>query len=288
MSEVFEEHRQRLFGIAYRMTGSAADAEDLVQEAYLRWQGAARDEVRSPREYLTATVTRLSIDFLRSARVRREEYVGPWLPEPLADESARDPVEALTLAESLRTAFLLLLETLSPGERAAFLLREVFDYEYADLARVLGKSEAACRQAVRRARQRIAERRPRFSSSSEQLEQITERFARACADGDPDALLALLSEGVVYVADGGGKVPAALRPVLGAANVGRLMLGLAGKLPPGMRWNIQRVNGQPAVVGSVEGKPHSVITLAVAEGRIEAIYVVSNPEKLGRLGATRT
>lgn len=181
MSESFEEHRPHLFGIAYRMTGSATDAEDLVQEAFLRWSRA--EEVRAPKEYLSTTVTRLSIDHLRSARVRREEYVGPWLPEPLAGAAPDDPLASLIQAESVQTAFLEVLESVAPTARAAFLLREVFGYEYAEVAAMLERSEANCRQLVHRARERISRGRPRFESSPEQLCEGTGRFTRACAPG---------------------------------------------------------------------------------------------------------
>src|SRR4029453_12165069 len=190
----FDEHRAALFAVAYRMLGSVADAEDIVQDAFLRWREAPRDDVESPRAYLTTIVTRLCIDHLRSARGRREEYVGPWLPEPVV--AVEPPAEPGEMAESCSMAFLVLLESLTPAERAALLLREVFDYEYAEVATILGKSEANCRQLVRRARERIAKGRPRFDASVAQREQMTERFMAACATGDMEGLLGLLSDDI--------------------------------------------------------------------------------------------
>src|SRR6185436_10637393 len=187
-SAIFGQHRALLFGIAYRMLGTSADAEDIVQEAYLRWQGAPAADVRSAKDYLSATVTRLAIDHLRSARVRREVYVGPWLPEPLVGVDARDPLAAATLAESLSTAFLVLLERLTPTQRAAFLLREVFAFDYPAVARTLDTSEANARQLVQRAKQHIASGRPRFSADRKAASVLSERFLKASSDGDLDAL----------------------------------------------------------------------------------------------------
>ena len=282
---VFEDHRRALFGVAYRMTGSAADAEDLVQEAYLRWSRAPHAEVRSAEDYLTTIVTRLAVDHLRSARVRREEYVGPWLPEPLADDATDARVE---LAESLQTAFLVVLETLSPVERAAFLLREVFGHDYAYLAAVLDRSEESCRQLVHRARARVAGGRPRFQASPGELGEVTRRFVEACTGGDMDALLAVLAPDVTFLGDGGGVAQNARNPVAGAQNVARLLLGLRSKLPQTLEVRVETVNAQPAIVFWDGGAPHAVTTLAVAGGRVVAVYVVNNPAKLARLDAARS
>src|SRR5918998_406453 len=198
----FERHRPLLFSIAYRMLGSVADAEDVVQEAYLRWQQAPEAEVLSPRSYLSAVVTRLSIDRLRSARVQREEYVGPWLPEPLVSEGTEDVADSIELDESLSMAFLVLLESLNPVERAVFLLREVFNYDYEEISSIVRKSEANCRQIARRARQSVAAHRPRFERSPEQEERLTQRFVETCMSGDMEGLLELLSEDVTLWSDG--------------------------------------------------------------------------------------
>lgn len=285
-AQTFEEHRRALFGVAYRMTGSAADAEDLVQEAYLRWSRAPHAEVRSAESYLTTVVTRLAMDHLRSARVRREEYVGPWLPEPLAGaaEASNARVE---LAESLQTAFMVVLETLSPVERAAFLLREVFGHDYAYLAAVLDRSEESCRQLVHRARGRVAEGRPRFQASPRELGEVTRRFVEACTGGDVDALMAVLSPDVTFFGDGGGIVQNARNPVRGAINVARLLIGLREKMEPGTEVRIEQVNAQPGIVFREGGAPYAVATLAVAEGRVVSVYVVNNPLKLARLTHAR-
>jgi RNA polymerase sigma-70 factor (ECF subfamily) len=285
-TSAFEENRGLLFGVAYRMTGSAADAEDLVQEAWLRWMRVDHEEVRSPADYLVTTVTRLGMDHLQSARVRREEYVGPWLPEPLM---GHDPAEGADvraeLAESLQTAFLVVLETLSPTERAAFLLREVFGHDYAYLAAALDRSEANCRQIVRRARQRVTEGRARFAASPTELMEVTMRFVEACQGGDMEALMKLLAPDATYTGDGGGVVPNSRRIVVGADNVARLMVALNGKQEPGMTSRLVAVNGQPGLVFSVGSQPHGAITLAVAGGRVTAVFVVNNPEKLRGLRA---
>ena len=279
-AEDFNLHRPLLFSIAYRMLGSVAEAEDMVQEAYLRWRGAPEVEVRSPKAYLSAVVTRLCIDHLRSARVKREEYVGPWLPEPLLAEPAPDVAGTVALDESLSMAFLVLLESLTPTERAVFLLREVFDYDYTEVSRIVHKSEANCRQIARRARRSVAARRPRFERSRDQEERLTRRFVEACSGGDMDGLLELLSEEITLWSDGGGKVRAALNPIYGPGRVARFLLGILGKVPPGFVVHREWINGEPGLVGYVEDHPMSVVTLGIAEGRIQAVRIVVNPEKL--------
>ena len=266
------------------MTGSVMEAEDAVQEAYLRWQRASEDEVRSPSAYLSKVVTRLCIDRLRFARVRREQYVGTWLPEPLLGERAREIGGQAELEDSLSMAFLVLLESLTPVERAVFLLREVFAYEYAEIASLIGKSEANCRQISRRARQAVAARRPRFESSPQQEERLMEGFLQASLGGDMEALLELLSVDVTLYSDGGGKIHAALRPVYGADKVARFLTGILSNIPPGLVVRQTRVNGRPGLVGYFgDGKPQSVVTLEVAEGSIRNIRLVVNPEKLGNV-----
>jgi RNA polymerase sigma-70 factor (ECF subfamily) len=282
--EIFNENRKLLFAIAYRMLGSVADAEDLVQEAFLRWQQTDPAEVRSPRAYLSAVLTRLCINHLKSARTRREEYVGPWLPEPLLTGQALDPGGDVRLAESLSMAFLVLLESLSPVERTVFLLREVFDYDYAEIAYILGKSEANCRQMLRRAREQVAARRPRFDPSPVQRERLAEQFLKTSVEGDLPGLLALLAEDVALWADGGGKTAAALRPIHGADRVVRFIIGALRKFVPADRVSRRiEINGQPGIISYVGRWPISAVILDPVGGRIQTIYIVSNPEKLARL-----
>jgi RNA polymerase sigma-70 factor, ECF subfamily len=278
--EDFKRHRPLLFSIAYRMLGSVADAEDVVQEAYLRWQEAPETEVRSPKSYLSAVVTRLSIDRLRSARARREEYVGPWLPEPLISERAEDTGDPAELNEYLSMAFLVLLESLNPVERAVFLLREVFDYDYEEISRIVGKGEDNCRQIARRARQSVAARRPRFERSPEEEERLTRRFLETCTSGDMEGLVSLLSEDVTLWSDGGGKVAAAPYPIYGPERVARFLLGVLRTVPPGFSARPVRVNGGPGVAGYVDGRPTGVVALDVADGRLCGVRIVVNPEKL--------
>lgn len=279
-TEVFDRNGPLLFSISYRMLGSVMEAEDVVQEAFLRWQRAPEDEVRSPSAYLSTVVTRLCIDRLRSAR--REQYVGPWLPEPLLEE--QEITGTADLDDSLSMAFLVLLESLTPVERAVFLLREVFDYDYPEIACLVGKSEANCRQIARRARQSVAARRPRFESPPEQEERLLDSFLRASLKGDMEALLALLSEDVTLYSDGGGKAQAALKPIFGADRVARFLSGILKNIPPGLTVRQTRVNGRPGLVGYFgDGNPQSVVTLEVGEGSIMAIRLVVNPEKLGNV-----
>jgi RNA polymerase sigma-70 factor, ECF subfamily len=283
-AEVFDRNRPLLFSIAYRMMGSVMEAEDAVQEAYLRWQRASGHEVRSPSAYLSKVVTRLCIDRLRSARVRREQYVGPWLPEPVLGEQAQEIGGEADLEDTLSMAFLVLLESLTPVERAVFLLREVFDYEYAEIASLVEKSETNCRQISRRARESVAARRPHFESSPQQEERLMEGFLQASLSGDMETLLELLSEDVTLYSDGGGKTRAALRPVHGADNVARFLTGTLRNIPPGFAVRRTRVNGRPGLVGYFgDGSPQSVVSLEVDEGGIGAIRLVVNPEKLGNV-----
>ena len=279
-TEDFERHRSLLFLIAYRMLGSVADAEDIVQAAYLRWKEVRESEVRSPKSYRSAVVTRLSIARLRSARAWREEYVGPWLPEPLVSNSLEEVVDSAELDETLSMAFLVLLESLNPVERAVFLLREVFDYDYEEISSIVGKSADNCRQIASRARQSVAARRPRFERSAEQEKRLTERFVEACISGDMEGLVGLLSEDVTLWSDGGGKVAAAPYPIHGPERVARFLLGVLRTVPPGFSARSTWINGGPGVVGYVDGHPTSVVTLDVADGRVLGVRIVVNPEKL--------
>lgn len=284
-SEVFAAVRPMLFSIAYRMLGSVMDAEDLVQEAYLRWQGASDADVRSPRAYLTTIVTRLCINQLRSARVQREAYVGPWLPEPLVTQHVPDPSGSVELAESLSLAFLVLLERLSPIERAVFLLYEVFDFEYAEIARIVEKSEANCRQIFARAKKRLGTSRARFRTSPEQAGRLLERFTRATGAGDMDGLLAVLAEDITLWPDGGGKAPgAALQPIYGADPVARFVLSFAARyVQPGRVLEQAEINGQPGFISYVNGQPVAALVFDVQGERITTIYAIGNPDKLRNL-----
>ena len=279
----FEAHRQLLFGIAYRMLGSVADAHDMVQETYLRWQPVANEAIRSPRAWLTTAITRLCINHLQSARVKRETYVGQWLPEPLVDEGARNPADTATLADSLSLAFLVLLETLSPVERAVFILREGFDCEFSDIARIVEKSEANCRQILVRARQRIDARRPRYVVSPTDAEKVVAPFVAAMKTGDLATMLANLSDNVVLVADGGDKPGALLRPVEGASAVARAMLQAARKHGMAGEVRAATVNGLPGFVRFEDGQARAVLAFGLGGGRIQAVFVISNPAKLKHL-----
>jgi RNA polymerase sigma-70 factor (ECF subfamily) len=280
-SAVFAQHRPLLFSIAYRMLGTSAGAEDIVQEAYLRWQAAGAVEVRSPKDYLSATVTRLSIDHLRSARVRREVYVGPWLPEPLVGIDDRNPLADATLAESLSTAFLVLLERLTPTQRAAFLLREVFEFEYDEVARMLETTGANARQLVQRAKQHIARARPRFESDRQTADDLAHRFLNACETGETHVLVTLLSEQAVAYADGGGKFAAARNPILGVDRVARFVAGIVSKWRASGAVRVEAVSGGRGLVFHAGGRLRAVMTVATgASGLVEAVFVMVNPDKL--------
>jgi RNA polymerase sigma-70 factor (ECF subfamily) len=273
----FETHRSSMLAIAYRMLGSTAEAEDVVQEAWLRWQATEREAVRSERAFLSTVVTRLCLDRLKSARASREQYVGPWLPEPIRTDSQVDP-------ESISLAFLVLLESLSPVERAVYLLHEVFGYSHAEVAEMVGKEEATCRQILHRAREHIHARRPRFAPSKQAHEQLVAGFISACVSGDLDGLQRLLAEDVTSWADGGGRVRgAALKPVRGASAVARLFLGLMKKAPTGVTPELADVNGWPALVLRLNGTVFDVMSFETDGERIHAIRSVLNPEKLTRI-----
>lgn len=282
--EVFETHRPRLFAIAYRMLGSAADAEDVLQEACIRWLQSSREQIQSPEAFLVTIVSRLCINHLQSARVKREQYFGEWLPEPILTGQAGDPSAAAQMDESLSIAFLAVLERLTPTERAVFLLRDVFEYEYSEIGGILELSESNCRQILRRARQHLKESRPRFDSSPRQREELLQRFLQATSHGDMDGLLSLFAQDIVLFADGGGKANAVPNPIYGATNVGRFLFGARKKLLPGeLAHQIAQINGQPGVISYFGGRPYSVLTINVVDGRIRNIYIVSNPDKLSRL-----
>lgn len=287
MAEAFEDYRTYLFAIAYRMLGSAMDAEDLVQETYLRWQALppdTRDGIVSLKAYLTTILTRLCMNQLQSAHRTREQYVGPWLPEPISTNHTAEtsnPEERLEFYESLSLAFLVLLEELQPIERAVFLLRDVFDYAYGEIAGLLGMSEVACRQAFSRAKKHLTDRRPRFRPTPELQRAMISSFLRAVQGGDMDGLLALLADDVTLWADAGGKVKgAATRPIVGRVAVARFSAGTLRFLPEGYTSALEEINGQPALVIRVDGQPFSVISIEVEGTQIRSVRVVANPDKL--------
>jgi len=285
--DAFTAARPLLFAIAYRMTGSVMDAEDLVQDTYLRWREAPDGEVRSPNAYLATIVTRLAINHLNAARTRRETYVGPWLPEPLVTDPAPDAAQTVELAESLSMAFLVLLERLSPVERAVLLLHDVFDFDYATIARIVEKSEPNCRQILARAKQHLAEPHPRFAVDPARAEELLRRFTAAAGAGDLDTLLTVLAEDITLWADGGGKVKgAASKPVRGATPVARSVInGMRRGVPAGATLQPATLNGQPAIIASVAGRALAALIFDVWGDRIHTIYVVSNPDKLHGLRA---
>lgn len=323
-TSVYGQHRPRLFGIAYRMLGSIMEAEDVLQDAWLRWQSGGRDAAQNAEAWLTTVVTRLCIDHLRSARVRREQYVGVWLPEPIVTggESAwavpedprptstrpappaeaerggaeppdrtsagiaADPAAAALLAESLSTAFLLILERLSPIERAAYLLREVFDYPYDEIAAFIDKSEANCRQLVSRARGRLAAGRPRFDTPHEAQARLAAGFARACSEGDVEGLVSLLAEDIVLWTDGGGKAQAAINPIYGPERVARFLFATASKLGDDALVRAAEINGAPGLLIYGNEALDSTLALHIEGERIQAVYIVRNPEKLVHIGRT--
>lgn len=281
----FETYRPLMFAIAYRMLGSVTDAEDIVQDAYLRYQAMPPDQIVAPKAFLSTVVTRLCLNQLQAARTQRETYIGPWLPEPmLTRANDRLPAERAELHESLSLAFLVLLEQLTPVERAVFLLREVFDYGYGEIAEILGKEEAACRQVFHRARHHLAVHRPRFTTTPDAHRQILTQFLRAVGNGDLDGLVDLLAGDVVLWADGGGKVRGAItRPLRGATAVARFLLASPRFTTETLQGEVVEVNGAPALVLRAGGEARLVIATSIEDGRIATIHVIGNPDKLRRL-----
>ena len=283
---VFENHRARAFSVAYRILGSVSDAEDTVQDAWFRWRRSDISAIRNPEAWLVTTVARLAIDQLRAARARRETYVGSWLPEPIvtaAQETDPTPEERLLLADDISMALLHLLERLAPEERAAFLLHDAFDYDYGELAALLGKSEAACRQTVSRARRRVHDTHPRFDTSAREHARLSAAFNAAISAADPQALIACLAENVTLYSDGGGKAIAALKPIHGADRVMRFFFGVMKKRPEAFSIVPARINGLPGF-GMREGVAiHSTLGFAVIDGRISALYMTRNPDKLAHI-----
>lgn len=282
----FEAHRPLMLSIAYRMLGSVSEAEDIVQEAYLRYRATAAGEIVSHKAFLSTVVTRLCLNQLQSARAQREAYIGPWLPEPVLTgvDERFVPAQRAELHESLALAFLVLLEQLSPVERAVFLLREVFDYGYAEIAEILGKTEPACRQLFSRARRHIAAGRPRFKSSPEAQREIFTQFLRATEQGELEGLMQLLADDVELWVDGGGKAQgAATRPLQGRSAVAQFLSAAGRRASPGTRLGVADVNGEPALIVRDADGVRLVLSIGVEEGRIRAIRVVRNPDKLHAL-----
>lgn len=283
--ELFAEHRALLFSVAYEILGSVADSEDVLQESYLRWRDIDLAGVANPRAYLARIVTRQALNALRSASRRREEYVGPWLPEPLEAPSGDGPAEHVLTGEAVTTAMLLVLESLTPTERAVFVLREVFDFGYPEIADAVGKSEATVRQTAHRARGHVRARRPREVVEPDVAQSVAERFLAAAASGDVQSLMEVLAPDVVFLGDGGGVVSAARRPVRGADRVARLVAGLFRKGATlgdlGLRFAVY--NGMPAMVVSFDGVVDQVTCIEVDGAAVTGVYTVRNPEKLSRV-----
>jgi RNA polymerase sigma-70 factor, ECF subfamily len=277
---VFEEHRKLLTGVAYRMLGSTAEAEDAVQDAWLRWRQVDKSEVLSPRAYLVQVVTRQALDRMRRTKARREEYIGSWLPQPAL--TSPDVAEDAERAESVSMALMVVLETLSPLERAVFVLREVFGMPHAEIAEMLDRTPAAVRQVARRAREHVDERRPRLQLDSQVRREITNKFMSAWLEGDMQELLRLLADDATLVADGGGKVRAPRKPIHGAEGIARFVVGTVPRIPPDVELDLVDVNGGPAVVARSGG---AVVTVAMfdvdpSDGTIRTVYLVANPDKL--------
>jgi RNA polymerase sigma-70 factor (ECF subfamily) len=279
--DIFEDRRGAMTGLAYRMLGSRADAEDVVQDAWIRWRGVEADEVANPAGFLNKVVTRLCLDRLKSARARREVYVGEWLPEPVVDDDHEN------LGEDLSVAFLLALERLTPLERAAFLLHDVFDVPFAEIARTLGRGEAACRQLAARAREHVKAGKPRYHPSAEEEQRLTSAFLAATMSGDEGLLRDILAQDVVMHSDGGGLAKATINPVFGLEKAIRLALGLKKKFPTpeGTTARLARINGAPGIVLSHDGVVFQTMGLEIVDGRIAAVYTMRNPDKLARLNS---
>ncbi|MFF0263935.1 RNA polymerase sigma-70 factor [Kribbella sp. NPDC004536] len=277
----FAEHRQVLVGAAYRVVGSVSDAEDVVQEAWLRWTGVDHDEVRDVRAYLIRITTRLALNKLREQKARRESYVGPWLPEPLAVDDD-DPAAAVELADSVSMAMLVVLETLSPLERATFVLREVFELPYDEIAETLGRSESAVRQLAHRAREHVHARQPRHRVDKARHDELTMRFMQAAGTGDFDQVVALLAPDAVLISDGGGKKRAALRPIHGAEKIARWLFAVLADNPT-FEIRMGRLNGEVAFIAYDGDVPDTVAFLETSDGAISELYLIRNPDKLGRV-----
>jgi len=284
--DTFEVHRQKLFAVAYRMLGSASEAEDVVQDAWLRYDAVAKDSIRSPEAFLTTIVTRLCLDRLKSARATREEYVGPWLPEPLLTDGRAGPEQSAALAESVSLAFMVLLETLTPEERATFLLREIFEYDYESIAEMLKTTPANCRQLFHRAKVHLQDRKPRFHEDTRRKHELVGRFLAALRDGDAAGFTSVLTADVALWSDGGGKVLAARRPIFGRDHVIQLMVGIR-RTASSMGYDLTQlamqivdVNGELALAQRLAGRLDSIYTFEFAADGITALRIIRNPDKL--------
>lgn len=282
-TQTFETYRSALFYTAYRMLGSAMEAEDMVQEAYLRLATAKSDVVQSPKAFLTTIITRLCLDHLKSARVRREQYIGPWLPEPIMTDNL--PAQAVAQKETLTMAFLMLLEKLSPVERAIFLLRELFAYEYVEISEIVGKSQANCRQLYSRAKKNLGANRPRYETSATAQRQVITEFMEALSDGDAQKMMQMLAPDITFWSDGGGKVTAARRPVNGQEDVVRFIQGIFRLRPNNMRVEMAETNATQSLLIGVQGQIIGVMNFLIDEGQIQEIRTVLNPDKLTLLPA---
>jgi RNA polymerase sigma-70 factor, ECF subfamily len=289
-TDVFETERAHLLGLAYRMLGEMAAAEDVVQEAWIKWRGADRSDIRDAHAWLSTVTIRLALDALRSARLRREVYVGPWLPEPILPDDTRAfaadvPAARAELASDLSLALLFVLERLSPEERAALILHDAFDCDYATIAAMLDKTEPACRKLVSRARESVRHDRPRQNVSRDQHRELLARFAQATMTQDADALARLFAPDVVFYSDGGGRVPAALNPIYGTDKVQRFILGLVRKFTDAAKTSFApiEINGRPGVLLTLNDQIHSVLDIETDGERITSAYLVRNPEKLARV-----
>jgi RNA polymerase sigma-70 factor (TIGR02957 family) len=292
-AETFEAHRDLMFAVAYRMLGTVADAEDAVQDAWLRWSAAPRRGVARPRAYLTKIITNTSLNRLRSVRARREAYLGPWLPEPLLTKENPDYAERAVVAESVSLAMLVVLESLTPEERAVFVLREVFGVSHAEIAAALGRTDASVRQLAHRAREHVQARRPRFAVDRGQQREVTQRFLDAADGGDLGQLMAVLAPDITLTSDGGGLVRAARRPVTGAHKVARLLFGLTARLQAdanasGHQFELAEINGAPGLLITVAGRAYAAMAWEISGGQVAAIHLITNPDKLAAISARRT
>lgn len=286
---IFAQHRARVFAVAYRLTGSVSDAEDVVQDTWLRWAGIDFTDIRSPEAWLTTAASRLGLDHLRRLKARRETYIGQWLPEPIVEAAhetpATTPEDQLSLADDISVALLHMLERLAPEERTAFLLHEAFDYDYDEIATLLGKSQAACRQIVSRARRRVNDTQPRFHTDMSEHKKLAAAFSLALQTENPTTLIACLKSDAVLYSDGGGKAAAALNPIYSADHILRFFLGIQKKFPVALEPLPLRINGEPGFGLLSDGHLHSLVSLVIDNGAIATIYIMRNPDKLARAAA---
>lgn len=284
-TKIFEQHRPHLFRLAYGMLGRIAPAEDAVQEAFIRWQKQDIDQIRSPKAFLSTVVSRICLDEIKSARNRREQYIGPNLPEPFLAAENETPEEKMELAESLSMAMLVVLDQLTPVQRAVFILQEIFDYDYASVAEMINKSESHCRKIAQRARDQIHENKPRFDSNAPKQHELVTTFIDAVQDGDLSEIESILAEEAILYSDGGGKVTAARKPIYGSAKIAKFLVGIQKKGTEDTEWRLEfrEVNGEPGMLIWVEDNVYNVWSFHIENDKIHSIYVVLNPEKLEHL-----